>query len=300
MIADRKDAAANGKLVLKTVSNSFIKGIFKDFNLFVGISILAIFYVFAFFPNVIAPFDPQEMNYDDELAPPSRSHLLGTDHYGRDIFSRIVFAARMDLAISMGSVTVGFIFGVFLGLISGYFGGVLESLIMRVLDSLLAFPPLILAILVIAFLGSNSMNLIISIGIIYIPFFARVTRAGVLGQRELEYVQASKVSGARNFNIMIKSILPNVMGPILVQTSLYLGVTLLVVAGLSFLGLGVQPPTPSWGTMLRESQKYLNKIWFVLSPGACIFLVVLSFNLVGDGIRDLIDPSMKLSQQDRQ
>jgi peptide/nickel transport system permease protein len=265
----------------------------RDFNLVFGVSVLLLFSVFALFPKLIAKRDPLESNYDTTLSAPSREHLLGTDEYGRDILSRVVHAARLDLLIAVASVAIGLVIGGTLGLVAGYYGGLCEGIVMRGADSILAFPPFILALLVIALLGSSTTNTLIAISIVYIPLFARLTRASTLVQRRLQYVEASRISGATDLQIMFKSILPNIAGALFVQTALYLGTTLLVVAGLGYLGLGVQPPTPSWGSMLQESQNYRFAWWFVLFPGACVFLVVLAFSLVGDGLRDVLDPSLR-------
>jgi len=275
------------------IKNIFLE-IIRDKNLLIGVIILFIFYLFALLPRIIAPYDPIIINMKEVLKSPSINHFFGTDNYGRDIFSRIVYASRVDLLIAMGSVSLAAIFGVSIGLAAGYFGGIRDTIIMRFLDSLLAFPPIIFAILIISFIGSGSFTLVVSMGIIFMPYFARLTRASVLGIRNIDYVQASKVLGSNSFSIMFKSILPNVAGPILVEGSITLGITLLLEALLSFVGLGVQPPNPSWGTMLRESQSYTSATWFVIFPGVCIFLVVLAFYLLGEGMRNLIDPKMKL------
>jgi peptide/nickel transport system permease protein len=251
--------------------------------LLAGISILA---------PVLAPHDPTAIHASDGLAAPSSTYLLGTDNLGRDILSRIIYAARTSLLVALGSVLVAGVIGVPLGLIAGYAGGKIDSVIMRVLDAILAFPVILLAILVVATLGTQTINLILTIGFVFIPYFTRLVRGNVLTLKEREFVTASRASGADDRYLVTRVILPNILSPIVVQASLTMSLAVLIEAALSFLGLGVQEPTPAWGSMLQNSQLYLREApWFVFSPGLCIFVSVLAFNLIGDGLRDLLDVS---------
>jgi peptide/nickel transport system permease protein len=251
--------------------------------LLAGISILA---------PVLAPHDPTAIHASDGLAAPSSTYLLGTDNLGRDILSRIIYAARTSLLVALGSVLVAGVIGVPLGLIAGYAGGKIDSVIMRVLDAILAFPVILLAILVVATLGTQTINLILTIGFVFIPYFTRLVRGNVLTLKEREFVAASRASGADDRYLVTRVILPNILSPIVVQASLTMSLAVLIEAALSFLGLGVQEPTPAWGSMLQNSQLYLREApWFVFSPGLCIFVSVLAFNLIGDGLRDLLDVS---------
>jgi peptide/nickel transport system permease protein len=239
---------------------------------------------------VLAPHDPTVIHAADGLKPPSATYPLGTDNLGRDILSRIIYAARTSLLVALGSVLVAGMVGIPLGLIAGYAGSATDSVIMRVLDAILAFPVILLAILVVATLGTQTINLILTIGFVFIPYFTRLVRGNVLALKEREFVTASRASGAADGYLVTRVILPNILSPIVVQASLTMSLAVLIEAALSFLGLGVQEPTPAWGSMLQNSQLYLRQApWFVFSPGLCIFLSVLAFNLIGDGLRDLLD-----------
>jgi peptide/nickel transport system permease protein len=258
----------------------------------VGLVIIGLLVLVSLLAPVLAPFDPTEIHAKDGLKPPSSTYLLGTDNLGRDILSRILFAARTSLLVALGSVLVASAIGVPLGLVAGFAGGKVDSVIMRVLDAILAFPVILLAILVVATLGTETINLVLTIGFVFVPYFTRLVRGNVLALKEREFVEASRASGASDSYLVTRVILPNILSPVVVQASLTMSLAVLIEAALSFLGLGVQDPTPAWGSMLQNSQLYLQQApWFVLSPGACIFLSVLAFNLVGDGLRDLLDVS---------
>jgi ABC-type dipeptide/oligopeptide/nickel transport system permease subunit len=256
----------------------------------VGLAIIGLLVVVSLLAPVLAPYDPTEIHARDGLKPPSATYLLGTDNLGRDIFSRILYAARTSLLVALGSVLVASAIGVPLGLVAGFAGGKVDSVIMRVLDAILAFPVILLAILVVATLGTETINLVLTIGFVFIPYFTRLVRGNVLALKEREFVEASRASGASDPYLVTRVILPNILSPVVVQASLTMSLAVLIEAALSFLGLGVQDPTPAWGSMLQNSQLYLQQApWFALSPGACIFLSVLAFNLAGDGLRDLLD-----------
>ena len=257
---------------------------------FVGLTIVGVLVIVGVLAPVLAPYDPTAIHAGDGLKPPSPAYLLGTDNLGRDILSRIIFAARTSLLVALGSVLVAGAIGVPLGLIAGYAGGKIDSVIMRLLDAILAFPVILLAILVVASLGTQTINLVLTIGFVFMPYFTRLVRGNMLVLKEREFVEASRASGAGNGYLVGRVMLPNLLSPIIVQASLTMSLAVLIEAALSFLGLGVQEPTPAWGSMLQSSQLYLQQApWFVLSPGVCIFLSVLAFNLVGDGLRDLLD-----------
>ena len=259
-------------------------------SLIAGLIIVTILVVVGILAPVIAPFDPTEIHARDGLQPPSATYWLGTDTLGRDIISRIVYAARTSLLVALGSVLVAGVIGVPLGLLTGFLGGALDSVVMRVLDAILAFPVVLLAILVVATLGTEPINLVLTIGFVFVPYFTRLVRAQVLSLREREFVEASRASGGTDGHIMARVILPNVTSPVVVQASLTMSLAVLIEAALSFLGLGVQEPTPAWGSMLQQSQLYMKQApWYVLAPGICIFLAVLAFNLLGDGLRDYLD-----------
>jgi peptide/nickel transport system permease protein len=243
----------------------------------------------------IAPYDPFHQDYSMVLQKPGNGHILGTDDLGRDTLARLLYGARLSLQASVISVGIAIAIGVPLGLISGYFRGFWDELIiMRLVDAMQAFPSIILAMAMAAVLGGGFMNAVIAIGIGFVPSFIRITRAQVLTVRSLEYVQAAEAIGAGHMRIMFLHVLRNVMGPLLVQTTLTMAAAIIAEAGLSYLGLGARPEEPSWGSMLKVAQGYLNTApLLALWPGLAIFLVVLGFNLLGDGMREVLDPKLK-------
>jgi len=259
-----------------------------------GLVVILVIIFMAVFASVIAPHDPYDPAPRNILQSPSRDHLMGTDAIGRDLFSRIIYGSRVSLQVGIISVGIAAVVGVTLGVIAAYYGGLIDSLIMRFLDALLAFPAILLAIFVMAVLGPSIRNAMIAIGVIFIPAFARITRANALSLKETEFVEAARAIGARDSHIMVKTILPNCLSPIIVQASLGVAYAVLVEAGLSFLGLGAQPPEPSWGSILSAGRGLMTTApWVATFPGIAIFLCVLGFNLVGDGIREALDPHLK-------
>jgi peptide/nickel transport system permease protein len=257
----------------------------------IGATIVGLLALIGLLAPVIAPFDPLAIHPPDGLKAPSGTYLLGTDENGRDILSRLIYAARTSLLVALGLVTVAGAIGVPLGLVAGYFEGRLDGLIMRMLDAILAFPVILLAILVVASLGTKTVNLVLTIGFVFIPYFTRLVRGNVLAIKHREFVEASRMCGAGTGYLIFRVIFPNVLSPVVVQASLSISLAVLIEASLSFVGVGVQPPTPAWGSMLQASQLYLPTApWYVLAPGACIFVSVLGFNLLGDGLRDVLDP----------
>ncbi|MBN1105578.1 MAG: ABC transporter permease [Deltaproteobacteria bacterium] len=258
--------------------------------------VLLLVYLFtAFFAPLLYPGNPSAPNLMMALEKPSHHHVLGMDELGRSILGRIIWGSRISMLIAAGVVSVGLFLGVPLGLISGYYGGKIDFGIQRVTDMMLAFPGFLLALALVAVLGVGLKNTVISIGISMIPIYIRLVRGCVLSVREQVYVEAARAVGTRDFMIIIRHILPNVMVPITVQTSLGMGTAILFAAGLGFLGLGVQPPNPEWGAMLGSGRAYLfNAPHVATFPGVAIFLAVLSFNLLGDGLRDALDPRFRI------
>jgi ABC-type dipeptide/oligopeptide/nickel transport system permease subunit len=268
-----------------------VRGLRRDRAAMVGLAIFLGLMGMAIFAERVAPYDPAAVHVRHRLQGPSKTYWLGTDELGRDVLSRIIFGSRASLAVATVAVTVAAIGGVLLGLCASYYGGMVDSVVMRTLDGLLAFPSIILALAIMTALGPNLYNAMLAIGIVSIPTFARVTRGSVLSLREMEFVEASRVSGATDTYLMLRVLLPNCLSPLLVQISVSFAAAILVEAALTFLGLGIQPPTPSWGAMLDTGRKYLDQTSaYSVSAGAAIFLTVLSLNLLGDGLRDALDP----------
>jgi len=259
-----------------------------------GLIILLLFIVAALAADQIAPYSYSKQNLAERFMPPSKQHLLGTDSLGRDQLSRIIYGARVSLVIGFSSIAVSLFAGGVLGCLAGFYGGRADTVIMRFMDMMLAVPNVLMAIVIAAVLGKGVFNLILAIGISSIPSYARIVRATILSIRDQEYVEAARLSGCSDFRLIVRHILPNIMAPIIVQTTLSLGLAILRAAGLSFLGLGVQPPMPEWGSMLAASRGDMrNYPYLVIFPGCAIVLVVLALNMVGDGLRDALDPRMK-------
>lgn len=258
-------------------------------------SILIIFFtiVVAIFAPIIAPYDPIDQNRDAFLAGPSLQHLMGTDDLGRDVFSRIVYGARISMVVGFGSIFLSLIIGTILGMVSGYFGGITDMIIQRLMDAILAVPALILALFIAALLGPSVVNVIIAIVIVSTPQFARIVRGEMLRIREMNYVEASRSIGANAFRIIFKHGLPNMLAPIIVVASLGFGSAIIAEASLSFLGIGTPPPNPSWGLMLSDASRYMESgPWLVIFPGLALAVLVLAFNLLGDALRDFLDPKL--------
>lgn len=239
----------------------------------------------------IAPHPPTKIYYEAVQAPPSWQHPFGTDQLGRDVLSRVIYGARISMTVGVIVVAIGLSFGTLLGLLAGYYQGWVDQVVMRVMEILLAFPEILLAIAIVAILGPDLNNTMIAVGISVIPVYALTVRSSVLSILEREYIQAARALGASNLWIIFHHVLPNVASPILVVATVNVGVAILVAAGLSYVGLGAQPPTPEWGSMLSQARDYLQTSWWIATfPGLAITLVVLGFNLLGDALRDLIDP----------
>lgn len=246
----------------------------------------------ALFGHVLAPYDPLATNAASALQAPSAAHWFGTDSVGRDVFSRVLVATRLDLSISIAAVALSFFIGSMLGAIAGYWGGWLDSILNRVLDTIMAFPLFVLAMGIVAALGNTIENIIYATAIINIPFYARLVRAEVNIRREAGFVRAAKLSGNGDLRVLVMHIFPNALPPMMVQVSLNMGWAILNAAGLSFIGLGVRPPTPEWGIMVAEGANFIvsGEWWLAIFPGLWLMIAVFTFNLLGDGLRDMVDP----------
>jgi dipeptide transport system permease protein len=266
----------------------------------VGLVVMIILMVLAIGADVIVPHSPIEQFREAFLTPPvwqhdgSWSFLLGTDDVGRDMFSRLIYGARLSLIIGVSVVTLSLIFGTVLGLTAAFSGGVIDTVIMRIMDILLVFPSLLLAIVIVAILGPGLFNAMLAVAVTYLPGFTRLSRASALSELARDYVTATRCAGAGRVHLMFNTVLPNCMAPLIVQASLGFSNAILDAAALGFLGLGAQPPTPEWGTMLAGAMQYYQRAWWVLTfPGLFILITVQAFNLFGDGLRDALDPKLK-------
>ncbi|MCB9009461.1 MAG: ABC transporter permease [Ardenticatenaceae bacterium] len=261
----------------------------------IGAIIVAVLVIMAIFGPLLSPYDPNAIDFEIRFLPPTWSHPFGTDDFGRDTFSRVMYGARISLLVGVIAVSIAGTLGTFLGLIAGYTTRRwLDEIIMRAMDILFAFPAILLAIAILAALGKGIANAMIAIGLVYTPIFARIARGAVLSVRSEEYVTAARALGTRNGVILLRHILPNSLAPLIVETSLSLAFAILAEAALSFFGLGTQPPDPSWGRMLSEGRAYFQQsIWMALFPGLAIMFSVMGFNFLGDGLRDALDPKMK-------
>ncbi|HEY9720601.1 MAG TPA: nickel transporter permease [Oscillatoriaceae cyanobacterium] len=256
-----------------------------------GLVILALFLLLAIASPWLAPGDPTAQNLAGRLSPPSLAHALGTDDLGRDLWCRLVYGTRVSLRVGVISVGLSLVIGTSLGLLAGYRGGRIDELVMRCLDVVLAFPSILLAILIVAILGPSLDNAILAIAAVNVPVYARLVRSSVLSLKQQEFIEAAQALGAGHLRIVLQHVLPNCLTPITVQATLGIGTAILETAGLSFLGLGAQPPTPEWGTMLNDARPYLRDAWWLVTfPGVAIIVTVLGFNLLGDGLRDMLDP----------
>lgn len=260
----------------------------------VGLAIIVLLVLVAVFAPLLAPYNPYAVTLTGRLQPPSPEHMMGTDELGRDIFSRLVYGARVELWVGIVTVALSGLIGVSVGLVAGYLGKSWDGVLMRVVDVFLAFPVIILAIAIVAVRGPGLTNVLIALGLVYWTTYARVVRGQVLALREEEFTWAARTMGATPVRIMFRHLLPNTMAPLLVLASLGMANAILAEAALSFLGLGIQPPEASWGSMLNTGMQFLrNASFLTISPGLAIFVTVLGFNLLGDGLRDALDPRMR-------
>jgi len=272
-----------------------LRGLLKDKLAATGTLLVLIISLVAIFAPVVAPYEPSAQNLSNRLCSPSSEHLLGTDEFGRDALSRIIFGSRVSLIVGVLSVALAMVIGVPVGILCAYFGKRFDLVVMRVVDILMSFPTLVFGLMLVAALSPNLMNVVIAIAISLVPRFIRVARGPALSIMRKEYVESSKAIGASIGRIVFLHILPNIAGPIAIMATLWVATSIRIEAGLSFLGLGVQPPTPSWGNMLKAGMnRILMAPWMAIYPGIAIVISVLAFNLIGDGIRDFLDPKKQI------
>jgi peptide/nickel transport system permease protein len=291
----QQDSVAAPGVETRSRRQDFLRTFFSNRLAVFGTAIMSVFILMAIFAPLIAPYDPLQQDLIDKFAPPSREHLLGQDELGRDILSRIIYGARISLTAGLASVAIATGVGTIIGVVSGYFGGSLDSVLMRLMDVLLAFPPILLAIVIVSVLGPSLTNAMLAIGIVFIPQIARVVRSAVISVRERDYIEAERALGAGDAQIIFSGVLPNCMAPLIVQSTLTLATAILDVAALSFLGLGARAPTPEWGAMLTDAFRsgfgvFVEGQHAIIFPGVAIALCVLSVNFIGDGLRDALDP----------
>jgi len=256
-----------------------------------GAAVVLSMLAMALFAPWLSPYEPLHQNWQQARAGPSGSHWFGTDALGRDVWTRVLYGARISLQVSGISVAIALVIGTTMGMIGGYFGRWIDVVLSRVMDMMFAFPAIVLALVIMAALGPSRVNLMIAIGVVYTPIFARIARGAVLSVRRQPFIEAARACGLPHRRIMLRHVLPNILGPVLVQTTLSLAFAILAEAALSFLGLGVEPDAPSWGNMLQAARSDMRQAWWVaVFPGVAITLAVLGFNLLGDGLRDVLDP----------
>ena len=268
----------------------------RDRMAMLGLAILLVMILLAVMADFIADYDTAVigMNMRERLQTPSAAHWFGTDGYGRDVFARIVHGSRLSLSLSIFAMAAAVAIGSIIGAVSGYYGGRVDNVLMRAMDILLAIPPMLMSISIVAALGHSMVNLMIALSLAYIPVFARVIRSSILSVKGQEFIEAAKACGTSDARIIARHIIPNAIGPIIVQATLAMGSTILIISSLSFMGMGIQPPQPEWGTMLYEGRDLIRTSpYLVIFPGIAIALAVLSLNLLGDGLRDALDPRLK-------
>ncbi|WP_305063906.1 nickel transporter permease [Methanococcoides sp.] len=277
-----------------------MRGISKNRSIKIGLCILCILLFLAVFADFIAPYDPNQKDLDERLIKPCYEHPFGTDHLGRDILSRVIFGSRVSIFIGVSVTVISLIIGILLGITAGYYGGVVDELIMRIVDGFLAFPSMFLALGVTAFLGQGVFNLMVALTVVQWTTFARVARGSTLDIKARPYVEASRWLGAGNLYTITRHVLPNILPPLLIVASLGIGNVILTAAGLSFLGLGVQPSIPEWGSMLNDGRVFLIKApYIMIFPGLMIMITVLAFNFLGDGLRDMMDQRIRHAELKR-
>lgn len=285
---------ANEGLATRSESQRMLRTFLRNRLAVVGLLLVLAIVVIAIAAPILSPHDPIAQAARERLTPPNELHPLGQDDYGRDLLSRIIFGARVSLLVGVASVALGGISGTLMGVVAGFKGGKTETVIMRVVDTLLAFPDLITGLMVLAVLGSGLDKMIIAIGIVISPRFARLAHGPTLSLREKDFINAARSIGVGDIRMILRHVLPNVAGELLVMASLWTASAIRIEANLSFIGLGVSPPTPTWGQMIRDGTAHLTTApWFSLFPGIAILITVLAFNLLGDGLRDVLDPKLQ-------
>ena len=273
---------------------AWLRRLAKKPGAFSGALTIMLFILVALFAPQLAPYGPAQMTYTAIQQPPSVAHPMGTDELGRDILSRVIYGARISMQVGLIAVGIAMTTGTFLGMLAAFLGGFMDAVIMRIMDVMLAFPGILLAIAIVAILGPDLYNTMIAVGVAAIPVYARTARGSTLSVLEFDYVQAAVALGAGHMRILFRYVLPNILAPIVVLATVGIATSILSAAGLSYLGLGAQPPTPEWGAMLSEARAYLRSAWWIATfPGLAIMLVVMAFNLLGDGLRDLLDPRLR-------
>ena len=273
--------------------NDFIKRFAKNKLAIIGIVVLAVIILAAIFAPILTKYDYYSQNLSESFLKPSKAHLMGTDKFGRDIFTRILYGARVSLKIGFISMAISTVSGIVIGLICGFYGGALDNILMRIMDIMLSIPGLVLAIAIAASLGGGMKSLIIAVFVSSIPGYARIVRGQVMSVKGKEFVEASRVLGASNTSLMFKEILPNCLAPVIVQMTLGVGYAILSAASLSFIGMGIEPPMPEWGQMLSEGREFIRDYPHItMFPGISIALTILALNIVGDGLRDALDPKL--------
>jgi peptide/nickel transport system permease protein len=291
----QQDAAAIREVKTRSRREDFLRAFFSNRLAVFGTAVMAVFVVMAVFAPLVAPYDPLDQNLPQKFAGPSLAHPFGQDELGRDILSRIIYGARISLTAGLAAVAIATAAGTLIGLVAGFLGRWPDSLLMRLMDVILAFPSILLAIVVVSVLGPSLPNAMLAIGIVFVPQIARVVRSAVISVRERDYIEAERALGASNAQIVVSGVLPNSMAPLIVQSTLTLATAILDVAALSFLGLGARAPTPEWGAMLTDAFHsgfgvFLQGQHAIIFPGIAIALAVLSVNFIGDGLRDALDP----------
>lgn len=259
-----------------------------------GIILLAALVMLSVLAPLLTPYDPAEPELLSQLTPPNSDHLFGTDDFGRDIFTRVLYGGRISLTVGLIALAIGAVLGTLVGLISGFYGKRVDAVLMWFIDVLLAFPGILLALLVVSILGVELRNVMLAVGVSMIPRFARLVRGTVLSAKENLYVDAARVIGAPEARVLLRHVLPNIISPVIVLATLSLGTAIIIASGLSFLGLGAKPPSPEWGAMLSAGRQFIQRQWWVATfPGVAILLTVVAVNLIGDGLRDALDPRMR-------
>ena len=279
--------------MIKVWQSRRVRAFVRNKTAVLGLVLAAFLVMIALLAPLLAPYDPLVQDVRNMLSPPSKQHLFGTDDLGRDVFSRVLYGARVSVVVGLSAVTVGTVIGMILGISAGYFGGWFEISVMRIVDVLMSFPVLVMGLMFMAILGPGMDKLILAIGLVLAPQVARLAHASTVALRDADYVIAAKAAGAHPLRILRCHVLPNILGEILVMATLWTATAIRVEANLSFIGLGVSPPTPTWGNMIREGVRWLVVTpWLSIFPGLAILLAVLAFNMVGDGIRDAMDPRL--------
>lgn len=288
-------SVVNATQASQNISVMFVHKLLQQKLAWIGLLICLVVILAAIFAEFLAPYDPSESHYEAILSAPSAQFWLGTDEIGRDILSRVIYGARVSIQVALVSIALAIVLGSMLGMIAGYFGGWIDHVVMRVMDGMLAFPMLVLALGIIAVLGPSLLNTTLAITIINVPSFARLVRAQVLVVRKLDFVLAARALGAGDLRIMLRHVWPSVVGNLIVYASLRASTAIITESSLSFLGLGAQPPTPSWGQMLSTAMQYWDAWWMSVFPGIAIFITVIALNFLGDSLRDTLDARLPSS-----